>query len=94
MARTNFPVTSFQDLDGSPLAGGTIKIAISQDAQAADGQVCAGMTLTVPLDSTGTVTFIPQVWPNGSLLPTGTTYVLEAFNAQGLRVLGPSNVTV
>lgn len=94
MARTDFPNQTFQDLDGSPLVLGYIVIRISNDAMASDGQVCAGMSLTVPLDTVGTVTYIPQVWPNGELTPDDSTYVLEAFRANGQRVLGPLNVTV
>lgn len=94
MARTNFPLQTFQDSDGNALANGNVRITISEDAQAPDGQVCAGMTLTVPLDSTGTVSYIPQVWSNSALTPSDTTYVLEAYTASGLRVLGPNNVTV
>lgn len=94
MARVNFPLTVFQDLDGSALALGSVVIRISQDVMATSGQVCAGMSLTVALDNTGTMVSVPQVWPNAQLTPTGSTYVLEAYRASGQRVLGPMNVTV
>lgn len=94
MARVNFPNQTFQDLDGTPLVLGYIVIRVSKDVMATDGQVCAGMSLTVPLDTLGTVTYIPQVWPNAQLTPNDSTYVLEAYTATGQRVIGPMNVTV
>lgn len=94
MARTSFPLQTFQNTDGTPLSGGFVLISISTDVQSTDGQLCEGMTLRVALDSNGTMTSIPQVWPNASLVPSGSYYVLSAYAADGQRVLGPSSVTV
>jgi hypothetical protein len=94
MARVNFPLLTFQDLDGTPLSSGYTLISLSSDAQSPAGQICGGLTLRVPLDSNGTMTFTPQVYANSDLSPSDTTYVLEAYNSSGLRVLGPKAVTV
>jgi hypothetical protein len=94
MARVNFPLTVFQDLDGTPLAFGNAVVRISEDVTASSGQICAGMSLSVPLDNTGTMSYVPQVWPNAQLAPTDSTYILEAYTAAGQRVFGPINVTV
>lgn len=94
MARVNFPLLTFQDLDGSPLASGYVLIYLSTDAQSPSGQICGGLTLKVPLDSTGTMTFTPQVYANADLVPTATSYIVQAYNAAGLIVLGPKAVTV
>lgn len=94
MARTNFPLQTFEDADGTPLSGGHVKIGISSDVYSPDGQICAGMTLTVALDNSGAMTSIPQVWPNASLVPSGSYYVLSVYSAVGLRVSGPTSVTV
>lgn len=94
MAQQAFPYTIFNAPSGAPLSGGYVLISISTDVQTPSGQLCAGMTLRVDLDSNGAMIDIPQVWANSSLSPSGSCYLLTAFTAEGEAALGPLPVTV
>lgn len=94
MARQSFPYTAFTDSSGDPLSNGYALIKVSTDAQSPSGQLCAGMTLRVALDSNGVMVNVPQVWPTDTLLPDGTVYILRAYTAEGEFVFGPRQVQI
>jgi hypothetical protein len=97
---------SFQDNEGNPLADGYLLMQLSQDAQAQiggfpSGQICSRIKVKVPLDSNGNVQGTPGdnlgpicVWPNSGLAPTGTTYAVWAYTADGQLAWGPQYLTV
>lgn len=94
MSQVAFPLTSFTDSTGAPLVNGSAEIRISNDVQSSTGQICAGMKLVVPLNSSGVMTSVPQVWPNASLSPSGSTYILSAYTSEGELAYGPESITI
>jgi hypothetical protein len=98
MAQVAFPLTSFSDADGSPLANGYLLIHTSDDATvtgtSSSLQICRDAVVKVLLDTTGTITGSPVFWPNSAMSPAGLYYVLRAFSSNGQMVLGPTKVTI
>lgn len=84
----------FEDFAGNPIAGGTLVLQLSQDAQLTlgQGQLGGGRTVTLLLDSDGNVSTSPPqyVWPTDQMAPTGVTYRGQVFTAQGQLVWGPT----
>lgn len=94
MPQAAFPIQNFQNADGSAVADGYLLIHLSKDASSASGQISSRVKSEVNLDVTGDILNNPQFWENVSLSPNDTTYFLEVFNANGLRVCGPIYVQV
>lgn len=94
MAQVDFPYTTFSDPLGRPLSNGMAVITLNTDVQSPNGQLCAGLEVSVPLDSDGEMTSVPQVWQNASLSPTGSVYILRAYSSAGELVFGPMQITV
>jgi hypothetical protein len=81
---------SFQDSNGTVLAGGTVAMRLSQDAVVASppyGQVTANETITFSLNSYGNFVSSPlcQIWSNAELSPTSTFYFVDAYDATGIK---------
>lgn len=77
-------IFTFQDPAGNPLAGGRVEFRLNVDistAASSGSQICAGRTATATLDSNGSCTV--SLWPNGTLLPSGSVYVVTAYTALG-----------
>ena len=88
---------SFQDSEGNLLANGSLLFELSQDGVVnTHTKVCAGYTIHVPLNSSGSVASSPvqNLWPNDVLNPSGTFYTVTAYSASGERVWGPNYQSV
>lgn len=94
MSQNTLPVTQFTDLAGSALANGYLLVSISTDVQTPTGQLGCRRVVRVDLDASGNVSGTALFWPNASLAPTGTVYVLRAYTNAGQLALGPIYVTV
>ncbi len=64
---------SFLREDGSPAAGATLTLKLSQDASSPSGQVMAAL-ISIILDSTGSIPAGTQIWANDELSPATTFY--------------------
>jgi hypothetical protein len=91
MAKIQITGGGFQDSKGNVLASGYLEMVLSQDCQVTStGQVCSGITVVVPLDSSGNVSGTILVWPNDQLTPSNNFYTVTAFSTTGQRVWGPN----
>jgi hypothetical protein len=79
---------AFQDLEGNPLSNGSLTLQLTKDAQIPGvGQLGAGVIVKVSLDVNGNAPLLGNVvWPNASLIPTDTQYIVIAYSAAGQRV--------
>lgn len=85
----------FQDAEGNVLANGYLTMKLNQDEQSpSEGQIGAGITLTIPLDENGDIADSPEVWPNDVLIPTNSYYIVFAFTEEGQQAWGPFYGTV
>lgn len=77
----------FQDSEGVPLANGYITMELCTDAQATSGpsQVVGGLVLKINLDNNGNVADTIHVWPNDTLNPPNSCYLVDAFKQDGTR---------
>jgi hypothetical protein len=94
MPQDSFPVQNYQLANGSDVVDGYLLIHINYDALSPNGQIGARIKIEVSLGSLGEILDDPQFWENASLTPSDTVYILEAFNSDGLRILGPLPVTI
>lgn len=94
MAKVNFPLSTFVDLDGMALSDGYLTISLSEDAVSSVGQICGRSSATVPLDSDGIIEGSHQFWPNAELTPSNLVYILCSYDHNGQRVSGPTSVTI
>lgn len=88
---------SFIDSEGNPLANGYLLFQLNQDGVVnTSTQVCAGSTIKVPLNSSGSVAASPvySLWPNDVLTPSGSFYTVSAYTANGTLVWGPNSQSV
>lgn len=91
MAKIQITGGGFQDSEGNLLANGYLKMVLSQDCQVAStAQICSGIEVTVPLDGSGNVSGIVNVWPNDQLLPVNNFYTVTGYTQQGQRAWGPN----
>jgi hypothetical protein len=82
---------AFQDPAGNVLNGGSISFQLSSPAQTInDGQAVQDITITYPLNASGSVAASP-LYGNDQLTPTGTFYSVRIYNAAGALVRGPEN---
>jgi hypothetical protein len=93
----------FQDCLGNPLAGGTLKLHLSQDCSISGiGLVCSGIDITIQLDSAGNAassTSTPAaanqyVWSNLVMAPQNNYYRVTGYTAEGQRAFGSNNQQV
>jgi len=59
--------------DGTPAAGATLTLKLSQDASSPSGQIMAAL-ISILLDSTGSIPAGTQIWANDELQPSITSY--------------------
>lgn len=93
---------AFQDSTGAVLANGYLKMKLNQDCMVNSSQVCAGVEITIQLDSAGNVassTSTPAatnqlVWGNDQLSPTNSFYRVTGYKANGQIAFGPNNQQV
>jgi hypothetical protein len=91
-----FPVNQYLLANGKPVANGNLLIHLNKDCRSPSGQVGSRVKVNVDLGDAGQIASLdgPTFWPNSALTPSNAVYILEAFNADGLRVLGPIPVSV
>ena len=79
--------------------GGSLVLVLSQDEQltSSQGQTCAGITITLSLDSNGNINGTsgdggsPQyVWPTDQMVPSNASYTGTAYSAAGELAWGPN----
>lgn len=93
MAQQPFPLTNFQNIDGSPVANGSVSIQLNMNGAANNTQLNI-KPVTVTLDSSGNITGSPVFWPTASISPPNTYYIYIVYNKQGQRVAGPNKITI
>src|SRR5258708_29585622 len=76
-------VQPYQDPAGNILAGGSLTLDLSQAATAVGSGEVAPLRLNITLNSSGTFS-ATNCWGNDQLTPSGTTYRLKVFNANGM----------
>jgi hypothetical protein len=80
------------DLNNNAVANGSIVFTISSGANViGGGQIVQGLTYSVVLDGTGNIPSGKSLWGNDQLQPTGTYYIVNIYNSNGLKVRGPEN---
>lgn len=94
--RTQITGGHFQGADGQPIANGRIEIRLSTDAMSPQGQLSAGISVTVPLDSDGNVSGFAALWATDLLDAGGNAifYAVSAYSSGGQRVWGPWQETL
>ena len=89
-SRTSFPLTTFTDSSGEPVANGYALLSLPDDGGSPDGLICRGLVCRVELDVYGSMQTIPYVWPSSSLLnpnwTDGLPYLLSTYTAEGQAV--------
>lgn len=85
--RQSFPRTTFTDIYGNPIANGIAEIQATVDAQSPSGQLCSTLVLRVPLNSSGAMVTVPQLWGASALNPANGTYRLRVYSADGELVV-------
>ena len=88
---------NFQDAEGNVLANGYLEMELSQDATVTSvGNVAAGITIRIALDSNGSIVQTPAqyVWGNDNLLPVNTFYRVTGYTVLGQPAWGPNNQQV
>lgn len=94
MAQIALPALQFFDPEGNPVANGHITLGVSVDCQTTSNtQVGSGLSVKVPLDTTGTVTGSYVIWQNASLTPSGSYYIISVYTSSGQLVQGPDVIT-
>ena len=77
-------ILNFQDASGNPLALGSVTFRLSTDISTATSggvQIAAKRLVTVELDASGNCSVL--LWPNDTLVPSGSVYFVQAYTAQG-----------
>lgn len=93
---------AFQDSEGNVLAGGYLKMKLNQDGVVNSSQICAGIEVTITLDSAGNVASSSStpvaanqyVWGNDQLSPANSFYEVTGYKANGQPAWGPNNQQV
>jgi hypothetical protein len=90
----------FQDAMGNVLAEGSLTMELVQDEQlsSSTGQVCGGIKITIPLDEEGNVFGTSgdesepnqYVWPTDVMTPSGASYTVWGYTAEGELAWGPN----
>jgi hypothetical protein len=89
--RTQITGGHFQAPDGTPLANGYLIIRLSTDAMSPQGQLSAGISVTVPLGSDGNVSGFAALWATDLLDAGGNAifYAVSAYSSGGQKCWGP-----
>lgn len=85
---------TFQNLDGTPVAGGRLFLRLSQDAVAVGATQVSSANISFSLDSTGSVPANTKCWFNDELSPANTTYTVSVIAAGGGLVWGAESVYI
>jgi hypothetical protein len=87
---------NFQDSEGNLLANGYLTFRLSQDATVSGSSICAGIEITINLNSTGNVSTSPpqSVWGTDVMSPVNCYYTVTGYTQKGQPVWGPNNQQV
>lgn len=85
---------TFQNADGTPLAGARVWFRLSQDAVAVGFAQVAPLLVFFILDSTGSIPANSKIWFNDELSPSGTTYTVAVVAAGGGLAWGAESVSI
>lgn len=88
-AKTQIINGSFQDSQGSTLNNGFLVFVLSQDGNINTSpyhQIVGGVGVRVPLDNNGNVAGSVYLWTNDLISPSGTYYIVDAYDNSGLPV--------
>lgn len=94
MSTVAFPITVFCDPSGAPLAYGHVYLSLTEDAMSPVGQICAVSKVRIPLDDTGTMISVPQVYSCSDLNPSDVQYMISSYTSSGQLVSGPDFLIV
>lgn len=84
----------WQNVDGTPVAGGRVFFKLSQDAVAVGTNQVSTFLIFFTLDGTGAIPAGTQIWANDELSPSNTTYSISVVAAGGGLVWGAENLFV
>lgn len=102
-AKTQLTGGSFQDAEGNLLVNGYLTMKLNQDENISGvGNVCAGIEITIQLDSVGNVASSSStpvapdqyVWANDVMSPVNSFYRVTGYTAKGQTAFGPNNQQV
>lgn len=94
---------AFQDSEGNLLVNGYLEFVLSQDASVTSvGNIAAGITIRIQLDSVGNVAGSAStppvadqfIWGNDNLSPVNTFYKITGYRENGQIAWGPNNQQV
>ncbi|PWT75537.1 MAG: hypothetical protein C5B59_08645 [Bacteroidetes bacterium] len=97
VTKTQLTGGAFQDSEGNVLANGYLKMRLNQDGLVnTNNQVCAGIEITINLDSSGNVNASPaqSVWANDVMTPVNSFYKVTGYKQNGQSAWGPNNQQV
>ena len=95
--KTQLEGGAFQDSLGNVLVNGYLRMVLNQDGLVTSvGQICSGVEINIPLDSSGNVVTSPvqSVWGNDNIVPLNSFYIVSGFTAAGQLAWGPNNQQV
>lgn len=84
----------WQNLDGTPVAGGKLFLRLSQDSVALGTTQVSTSLISFTLDSTGSIPAGSQIWANDELQPQQTTYSMSVVAAGGGLVWGAESIYI
>jgi hypothetical protein len=87
----------FQDSEGSKLALGYLLMTLAMDGNISGvGNIAAGITIRIQLDSNGSVVTSPaqSVWGVDQMLPVNNYYRVTGYTFEGQPAWGPNNQQV
>ena len=98
-SRTQLIGGHFQDAEGNVLDLGRLIMELTGDEQlsSSTGQVCGGIKVTILLDTNGSAQGtsgdsdpMQYVWPTDVMAPSGASYTVWAYTAEGQLAWGPN----
>src|SRR5260370_12695986 len=87
-------VGTWQNLDGSPVAGGRVFFKLSNDAVANGTTQVSSQLISFTLDGTGSIPANTRIWANDELAPAGTVYTVAVVAAGLGLVWGAENLSL
>jgi len=87
LALTQITGGNFQDAEGNPVANGFLTLELCSDSQSTSplAQVVGGLVTKIPLDNNGNIAGTALVFPNDTLNPANSCYLVEVFREDGTR---------
>lgn len=78
---------NFQDPQGTVVANGYLTLELCSDSQSTSplAQIVGGLVTKIPLDNNGNIAGTAMVFPNDTLNPANSCYLVEVFKQDGTR---------